>query len=62
MSYVVQYSDGDANGGYNGVFTDITTVTDPNPVGAPGTMSFTDDYSLTPTVATSICYYRIRLP
>jgi fibronectin type 3 domain-containing protein len=55
MSYVVQYSDTITS------FTDIVTLTDPNPASTPGTLSFTDDFTLTPTPAGGR-YYRVRLP
>jgi hypothetical protein len=49
--YRIWYSDGDAQGGFNGAFAPLPrTVTeemDPDPVGSPGTMSFTDDFILT---------------
>jgi hypothetical protein len=49
--YRVKFSNGDANGNYNGVFTDLVRVVeaemDPAPVGTVSTMSFTDDFTLT---------------
>ena len=49
--YRVLYNDGDALGGFNGVFIPIarpvTDEMDPDPVGTPGTMSFIDDFTLT---------------
>jgi hypothetical protein len=49
--YRVQYSDGDAQGGFNGQFTplprSVAVEMDQDPVGVPGTMSFTDDFTLT---------------
>jgi hypothetical protein len=62
-SYQVQFSDGDAGGGFNGAFTTIATVfTDPDPAGTPGTMSFTDDYTLTDgPPAHANRYYRVSL-
>ena len=49
--YRILYSDGDAQGGFNGVFRavqrPVTAEMDPDPFGSPGTMSFTDDFTLT---------------
>ena len=43
--------DGDAQGGFNGVFTalprPVTEEMSADPVGSPGTMSFIDDFTLT---------------
>jgi hypothetical protein len=59
--YRVQYSDGNAAGGCNGVFTEIVRSaaeeTDPAPEGQPSTMSFTDP---TPFSQGAARYYRIQ--
>ena len=51
VRYRVLYSDGAPSGGFNGVFTPllrpVESEMDQNPPGTPGTMQFTDDYSLT---------------
>jgi Bacterial Ig domain len=64
--YRVQYDNGDANGGFNGIFTDIVrTVTaemDGSPVGFTSKQSFTDDFTLTggpPPHGTR--YYRVKV-
>jgi hypothetical protein len=49
--YRILYSDGDRQTGFNGVFNSLPRPAAeeiyPIPVGSPGTMSFTDDFSLT---------------
>lgn len=51
VRYRVQYCDGKAGGGFDGVFTEIVRSpaeeTDPGAPGVAGTMQFTDDFSLT---------------
>lgn len=64
--YRVQYSDGGASGGYNGVFTDIvrSSVAEVNgwPMGQPSSQGFTDDNTLTISPpAQGKRYYRIKL-
>ena len=64
--YRVRYSEGDAAGGFNGVFTDLVRPValemDPALVGTPSTMSFTDDFTLTGGVpASGARYYRIQV-
>jgi hypothetical protein len=64
--YRVQYSNGDAKGSYNGVFTDIVRSAqieiDPNPVGLKGTLSFTDDFTLSGGAPPSGArHYRIKV-
>jgi len=61
-TYRVQFNNGDAHGGFNGVFTDINLdIADPNPDGTPGSLSFTDDFSLTGPPPARNRYYRVRL-
>jgi hypothetical protein len=64
--YRILYSDGDDQGGFNGVFTPlpraVTEEMDADPVGSPGTMSFTDDLTLTGGApAHGSRYYRIQV-
>jgi hypothetical protein len=64
--YRVHFSNGDSNGGFNGVFTPVVRPVaeemDPNPVGTPGTMSFTDDTTLTGGPSpTGNRFYRIQV-
>ncbi|TAL06175.1 MAG: metallophosphoesterase family protein [Verrucomicrobia bacterium] len=64
--YRVHFSDGDSNGGFNSVFTPIvrpvTAEMDGDPIGVPGTRSFTDDYTLTGgPPAHGNRYYRIEV-
>ena len=64
--YRVLYSDGDANGGFNNVFTPlpqaVTEEMDPGPTGKPGILSFTDDFTLTGAPPSKGCrYFRISV-
>ena len=64
--YRVLYSDGDEQGGFNGAFAPlvrpVTEEMDPNPIGSPGTMSFTDDLTLTGGApAHGSRYYRVQV-
>ena len=60
--YRLQFGDGDTNGSYNGVFTDIPVdFTDPNPEGTQGTLGFVDDFTITGAVTNRSRYYRVRL-
>ncbi len=64
--YRLLYSDGDVQGGFDGVFTPlpraVTEEMDAAPVGSPGTMSFTDDLTLTGgPPAHGSRYYRIQV-
>jgi hypothetical protein len=64
--YRVKFSDGDAQGNYNGVFTDLARAVaaemDPAPVGADSTMTFTDDFTLTGAPpAQGRRYYRVEV-
>lgn len=64
--YRVLYSDGDAQGGFNGVFTPLPRAVaeemDPHPSGTPGTLSFTDDFTLTGFPPPHGCrYFRISV-
>ena len=63
--YRVQFSNGDANGSFNGVFTSVpravTDEMDSAAIGTAGTMSFTDDYTLTGGApASGARYYRVE--
>ena len=63
--YRIQFSDGDASGNFNGIFTSVPRAVademDPNPVGTAGTMSFTDDFTLTGGApASGARYYRVE--
>ena len=63
--YRVQFSNGDANGNFNGVFTSVpravTDEMDSSPVGTAGTLSFTDDFTLTGGApASGARYYRVE--
>jgi autotransporter-associated beta strand protein len=61
-SYRVQYSDGDAGGGYADAFADIPVdLTDTNAAGAFGAMTFTDDLALTAVPPASNRFYRVRI-
>lgn len=65
VRYRLQYSNGDARGGYDGSFTDIvrplSTELGPGADGAPGTMSFTDDFTLTGGAPPAGArYYRVK--
>ncbi len=51
---------------FNGVFLSLARPValemDPNPIGAPGTMSFTDDYSLTGgSPANGMRFFRVEV-
>jgi hypothetical protein len=64
--YRVSYSDGDAGGGFSGIFTDlvrpVTSEMDPALVGTPSTMIFTDDFTLTGGVPGSGArFYRVQV-
>jgi hypothetical protein len=64
--YRLQFSNGDAAGGFTGAFTSVPRAVademDPNPVGAAGTMSFTDDFTLTGGApANGARYYRMEV-
>ena len=64
--YRIQFSDGDANGSFNGVFISVpravTDEMDPNSIGTAGTMSFTDDFTLTGGApASGARYYRVQV-
>jgi hypothetical protein len=65
VRYRVLRSDGDASGGFNGLFTPVirpvTAEMDASPVGTSSTMSFTDDFSLTGRPAHGARYYRIQV-
>ncbi len=66
VRYRVQYSNGNTNAGFNGVFTDIVRPLliemDASPVGTPSTQTFTDDYTLTGgPPAGGQRYYRIKV-
>jgi hypothetical protein len=66
VRYRVLFSDGDSQGGFNGIFTPVARPVademDPNALGSPGTMGFTDDFTLTggPS-ANGARYYRIQV-
>jgi hypothetical protein len=65
VRYRVHYSDGNAQGGYNGQFTPLERsaaleIAPGNP-GMPVTMTFADDFTLTPFPAHGIRYYRIEI-
>jgi hypothetical protein len=66
VRYRVLFSDGDAQGSFNGIFTpvirSVTEEMDPNPLGSPATLSFTDDFTLTggPSL-TGARYYRLQV-
>jgi len=64
--YRILYSDGDQQGGFNGIFTSlprqVTEEMSADPVGSPGTMSFIDDFTLTGGApAHGNRYYRIQV-
>ena len=64
--YRVEFSDGDAGGNFNRVFTSVVRAIaeemDPHPAGAPGTLGFTDDFTLTGGApANGARYYRVRV-
>ena len=64
--YRVSYSDGDAQGGFNGSFTDllrpVTVEMDAALIGIPSTMRFTDDATLTGGLpASGARYYRVQV-
>ena len=64
--YRVCYGNGDAQGGFNGIFISIPRAVelemDGNAVGTPGTMSFTDDFTLTGGASPNGArYYRIQV-
>lgn len=64
--YRISYSDGDANGNFNGAFTPIVRAVaaemDPSPVGTLSTQTFTDDFTLTGGVPSQgQRYYRIQV-
>jgi hypothetical protein len=65
VRYRILYSDGDAQGGYHGVFTPLVRgtaeETAPGSPGIPVTMSFTDDFTLTVVPTKGIRYYRIQV-
>ncbi len=47
LRYRVQYNDSNLTGGFTDIVRSAVEETDPNAPGTPGTMSFTDDFSLT---------------
>ena len=51
VRYRIFFSNGDANGNFNGAFTGlvrpVATEMDPEPVGSSSTGTFTDDFTLT---------------
>jgi len=63
--YRILFSDGDAHGGFNGVFAPLPRPVgqemDASPAGRPGTMAFTDDYTLTGTPPNGCRFYRISV-
>jgi len=66
VRYRVLFSDGDAQGNFNSVFTPIvrsvTDEMDADPIGSPGTLSFTDDFLYTggpPAYGTR--FYRLQV-
>jgi hypothetical protein len=66
VRYRVLFSDGDAPGSFNGIFTPVirpvTEEMDPNPIGSPGTLSFLDDFTLTGgPPAQGARYYRLQV-
>ena len=65
VRYRIHYSDGDAQGGYNGVFIPLersaAAETAPGTPGLPVLMDFTDDFTLTPPPAGGTRYYRIEI-
>ena len=66
VRYRVLYSDGDAQSSFNGLFTPlarpVTQEMDADPVGTAGTMSFTDDFTLTGRPpANGARYFRIQV-
>jgi hypothetical protein len=65
VRYRILYGDGDAQGGFNGLFTALARTVldemDPSPVGQAGTMSFIDDFRLTGPPAHGARYYRIQV-
>ncbi len=64
LRYRVQYLEGDLHSpaGFLDIVRPAEAETDPAPPGAPSTMTFTDDYTLTPPrSAGSARYYRIKL-
>jgi hypothetical protein len=65
VRYRILFSNGDAAGAFNGVFTPIVrsaaTEMDASPPGTAATMSFTDDMSLTGLPPHGARYYRIQV-
>jgi hypothetical protein len=65
VRYRILYSDGNATGAYNGVFTPLVRSAaaemDPSALGAASTRTFTDDYSLTGPPAHGRRYYRVQV-
>ena len=66
VRYRVQYSNGSANGGFNGAFTDIVRSLaielDASPIGAASTQTFTDNFTLTGgSPASGQRYFRIKV-
>ncbi len=64
--YRIEFSDSATNGSFTGAFTSLprpaAAEMDPNPIGTPGTMSFTDDFTLTGgTPARGTRFYRVRI-
>lgn len=63
--YRILTSDGDAKGGFNGVFKPlargVSEEMDARPAGTPGSMSFTDDYTLTGAPPHGCRYYRVSV-
>jgi len=66
VRYRLQYSDGDAEGNYDGVFTDVvrslSAETDASPPGVPSQMQFIDDFTLSGgPPASGRRYYRLQV-
>jgi hypothetical protein len=65
VRYRILVSDGNLEGGFTGVFTPVPRpVTDemnPDPVGSPGTLSFTDDFTLTGGPPPHVRYFRLQV-
>ena len=63
--YRVMYCDGDAAGSFSGVFKplprEVAEEMDPRPSGSPGTLRFTDDFSITGAPAHGCRYFRISV-
>lgn len=65
VRYRILVSDGDLEGAFTGIFTPVPRPVaeemDPDPVGSPGTLSFTDDFTLTGGPPPHARYFRLQV-